>query len=119
MRKVLKKFLVAKIQGLRVTGKNLHYTGSITIDSKIMEMAGILPYEVVLVANVNNGARFETYAIPGKDGEVILNGAAARLGEIGDELIVFSFGYIDSTQIKDLKPKIIIVGDKNKVKQIL
>jgi len=116
---VLKKFLVAKIQGLRVTDKALKYAGSITIDKRLLELAGIQPYEVVLVANVNNGARFETYVIPGKEREVILNGAAARLGEIGDELIVFSFGYITAEEATTRKPKIIIVNEDNDVKKIL
>jgi len=118
MSKMLKKFLVAKIQGLRVTSKQLHYIGSITIDKEILEKAGILPYEVVLVANVSNGARFETYVIPGEEGEVILNGAAARLGEIGDELIVFSFGYL-STEETLVRPKIILIGEGNGIKKII
>ncbi len=116
---MLKKILVAKLQGLRVTGKNLHYYGSITIDAQLLEKAGILPYEVVLVANISNGARFETYVIPGKLGEVILNGAAARLGEIGDELIVFSFGYFSVDETKQIKPKIILVNSSNRIEKIL
>ncbi|MHA1610190.1 MAG: aspartate 1-decarboxylase [Candidatus Njordarchaeales archaeon] len=116
---MLKKVLYAKIQGLRVTGKNIKYKGSITIDRSILKTAGIFPYECVLVANVSNGARFETYVIPGSDGEVILNGAAARLGEIGDELIVFSFAYIALDELNRIKPKIILINERNKIEKIL
>ncbi|MHA1617165.1 MAG: aspartate 1-decarboxylase [Candidatus Njordarchaeales archaeon] len=115
---MLKRILNTKIQGLRVTGKDLRYLGSLTIDKNLLEMAGIAPYEIVLVANLSNGQRFETYVIPGKKGEVILNGAAARLGEVGDELIVFSFVYADLNEVSKVKPKIIIVNENNEPVQV-
>ena len=84
--------LKSKIHRARVTGLNLDYEGSITIDRKIMEEADILPYEQVQVLNINNGARFVTYAIKGEpdSGEICLNGAAARLGVEGDTIIILS-----------------------------
>jgi len=83
--------LRVKAHGLVVTGKNLHYEGSLTLGRDIMEAAGFYPLERVEVYNVTNGARFATYVMPGSDGEVVLNGAAARMGEVGDEIIVAAY----------------------------
>ncbi|ABL88541.1 aspartate 1-decarboxylase [Pyrobaculum islandicum DSM 4184] len=83
--------LRAKAHGLVVTGKNLHYEGSLTLGRDIIEAAGFYPLEKVEVYNVTNGARFTTYVIPGRPGEVVLNGAAARLGEVGDVIIVAAY----------------------------
>ena len=107
---MLRKVLLAKIHGLKVSCKNLHYEGSITIPKNVLELANIKPFEVVLVINLSNGARFETYVIPGDGEEVCLNGGAARLGEVGDELIVMSFGYIGEEELRDFEPKIIKVN---------
>ena len=84
-------FIAAKIHGLRVTDKSLHYTGSQSIPADLMKAAGIVPYEQVHVVNKHNGHRWITYAIPSEGHEVRLNGAAARLGEIGDELLLFTY----------------------------
>lgn len=113
------KYLKSKLQNLTVTAKNLHYTGSIALDSDFLEKANIKPYEVVLVINLNNAERFETYVIPAKKGSKIvsLQGGAARLGEIGDQLIVMSFCYLNSD--KYLKPIKIIFGEKNKIKKVI
>jgi aspartate 1-decarboxylase len=92
-----RRFVRAKIQRLRVTDKNLRYEGSLELDSALTRAAGILAHELVQVVNVNNGARFETYIIdaaPGS-GACVLNGAAARLGEVGDEIIVMSIVLVD------------------------
>ena len=102
----LRKLVKSKIQRLTVTDKNLKYEGSLELDSGLMKAADILPGEVVLVVNVNNGARFETYAIeavvdghgPGP-GACVLNGAAARLGEVGDEVIVMSTVLVDDESL--------------------
>jgi len=112
----MKKFLKAKIQYAVVTEKSLKYQGSITIDKEIIEKSGIEPYEVVLVVNMNTGARFETYVIEGQKGTGVigLNGGAARLGEIGDELIIMSFEYTDKLN----KPKIIFLDKNNRIKEI-
>ena len=114
---MLRKVLYAKIQGLRVTGKNLEYSGSITLPKDVIEEAGIIPGEAVLVVNMNNGVRFETYVIEGEKGKVELNGGAARLGEIGDKLIVMAFTYIDAIS-EEVKHTIIIVDDSNKIIEI-
>lgn len=92
-----RRFVRAKIQRLRVTDKNLRYEGSLELDAALSRAAGMLPHELVQVVNVNNGERFETYIIdaPARSGACVLNGAAVRLGEIGDELIVMSIVIAD------------------------
>jgi aspartate 1-decarboxylase len=98
-----------------VTGASLHYEGSITIDEGLLKRAGILPYEQVHVSNLNNGERFVTYVIPGKRAEVVLNGPTARKGVPGDRLIVFSYGYLEDSDARALKPVIIRLDEKNRV----
>ena len=113
---LLRKILIAKIQNARVTSKNLHYIGSISIDRKIMLCVGILPWEEVLVANISNGERFITYAIPSdKTGEICLNGAAARKGEIGDKLIIFAFAYVSIEDLPKLRPKVVVLNEEYKI----
>ncbi len=111
----------SKIQNLTVTEKNIKYSGSIKIDSLLLEKADILPNEIVLVVNVNTGIRFETYVIPGKrnSGEIGLQGGAARLGEIGDKLIIISYGFLNTDEVKMYKPIIILVDEKNKPTKII
>lgn len=96
----IRKFIKSKIQGLRITGKELYYEGSLELDLRLLQAADILPGEMVQVVNVNNGERFETYAIAGRagSGRCVLKGAAARLGEIGDEIIVMSMTYLDESE---------------------
>ncbi len=108
----MKRFLRAKLHNLTVTGKQLHYTGSIQIDPELMQLVGLEPYEVVLVVNITNGYRFETYINPGEAGsrEVVLQGGGARLGEIGDKLIVMAFEWAD----KAPEPKVVFLKDDNK-----
>ncbi|MGB9762336.1 MAG: aspartate 1-decarboxylase [Caldimicrobium sp.] len=113
-----RKFLKAKIHKASVTNKNLYYEGSLTLDSEIMEKAGLLPYEVVWVYNLNNGARFETYLIPGEKGEVILNGASARLGEIGDNLIIVSYAWISEADLPNFKTRLVYLKEGNEIAQI-
>lgn len=107
----------SKIQRPTVTEKKINYSGSIKIDETLLEKADILPYEVVLVVNVNTGARFETYAIPAKrnSGTIGLQGGTARLGEVGDKLIIISSVYIETDLAKKSKPKMIFVNEKNKI----
>jgi aspartate 1-decarboxylase len=97
----LRKLVKSKIQRLTVTDKNLKYEGSLELDRSLMKAADILPGEVVLVVNVNNGERFETYVIEAPDGSgaCVLNGAAARLGEAGDEVIVMSTVLVDEESL--------------------
>jgi aspartate 1-decarboxylase len=87
----MRTFVAAKVHGLRVTDKSLHYNGSQTLPVSVMNAAGILPYEQVHCLNMSNGARWVTYAVPGPETVCTLNGAAARKGEIGDELIIITY----------------------------
>jgi aspartate 1-decarboxylase len=98
-----------------VTESNLAYEGSITIDKELMDMVDILPYEQVMISNLNNGERFETYVIPGKAGsrEFCLNGPTARKGVVGDKIIIFAYCYMSDDEIKDFEPKIIKLDEKN------
>ena len=100
-----------------VTESNIAYEGSITIDETILKEAGMLSYEQVMISNVNNGERFETYIIPGKknSGEICLNGPTARKGVVGDKVIIFCYSYFDDSELKDYKPKIVLVNAKNRV----
>jgi aspartate 1-decarboxylase len=108
----------SKIQRPRLTDKNLRYEGSIAIDPKLLKLADVAEGEMVQVVNVNNGARFETYTIEGKPGEVCLNGAAARLGEVGDEVIIISYCLLDSSEMAGHKLRKVIVDERNRpVKQ--
>jgi aspartate 1-decarboxylase len=93
--KVMREFVGAKLHGLRVTGKSLDYEGSATLPVSLMELAGISPYERVYLVNKSTGTRWDTYALPGPEGEFRLNGAAARLGELGDECLLWTFRYED------------------------
>lgn len=108
-------FLRSKIHMATVTESNLAYEGSITIDKELMDMADILPYEQVMISNLNNGERFETYVIPGKHGsrEFCLNGPTARKGVVGDKIIVFAYCYMVNDEIKDFEPKIIKLDENN------
>jgi len=112
---MLRGFLRAKIHMATVTESNLAYEGSITIDSELMEMVDILPFEQVMISNMNNGERFETYVIPGKPGsrEICLNGPTARKGLVGDRVIIFSYCMLREDELKGFKPKIIKLGKNN------
>ncbi|MEM1637564.1 MAG: aspartate 1-decarboxylase [Pyrobaculum sp.] len=107
--------LRAKAHGLKVTGKNLYYEGSLTLGGDILAAAGFYPYEKVEVYNVTNGARFSTYVIEGPEGSVELNGAAARLGEIGDVLIVASYECVADIQNHVVR---IAIFENNKAKAV-
>jgi aspartate 1-decarboxylase len=110
--------LKSKIHRAHVTDANANYEGSITIDKKLMEAADILPYEQVDVLNVNSGARFTTYAIEGKKGEICLNGAAARLVIKGDIVIVLAYSHLDEAEARKCLPKLVYVDEKNAIKRI-
>ena len=108
--------LKSKIHGARVTQVNIDYEGSITIDKRLMAEANILPYEQVQVLNVNNGARFTTYAIEGKaSGEISLNGAAARLAVKGDTIMILSYCYVEDDEAQNFIPKLVYVDAKNAI----
>lgn len=112
---MLRCMLRAKIHMARVTDSNLEYEGSITIDEDILKEADILPYEQVMVSNLNNGERFETYVIPGKSGEICLNGPTARKGVVGDRIIIFCYEYMDFKEASNIKPRIIKLDEDNKI----
>jgi aspartate 1-decarboxylase len=109
--------LKSKIHRARVTKLNIDYEGSITIDERLMEAAEILPYEQVHVVNLNNGARFETYAIRGEPGggEIGLNGAAARLAAKRDIIIILTYAHVDDEEARHLVPRVVQVDARNRI----
>lgn len=111
------EMLCAKIHRATVTDANLNYVGSITIDKDLLEKSGIIEYQKVSVVNINNGSRFETYVIEGKKGSgvVCLNGAAARLAQKGDRVIIMAYAQIDADEAKIFKPKIVHVDETNTI----
>ena len=117
---MLLNMLKGKIHCATVTEANLAYMGSITIDEELMEKAGILPNERVQVVDNNNGARLETYTIPGPRGSgvICLNGAAARLAQPGDIVIIMAYALFTEEEGRVHKPKVVMVDEKNKIKEI-
>jgi len=111
----MRTMLKSKIHRARVTNADIDYEGSITIDKKLMEEADILPYEQVQVLNINNGARFTTYAIEGESGEICLNGAAARLAVKGDIVIILSYCTVADDEALNFRPKLIYVDAENAI----
>ena len=111
----------SKIHRAQVTQADLNYVGSITIDQDILDAVGMLPNEKVHIVNNNNGARFETYIIAGERGSgvICVNGAAARLVQPGDIVIVISYVYVDNNEARDHKPTVAIMGDGNKIKEMI
>ena len=111
----------SKIHRAIVTEADLNYVGSITIDEDLMEAANIIPNEKVQVVNNNNGARLETYAIKGPrgSGAICLNGAAARLVQPGDTVIIITYALMDKKEAQDHKPVVVLVDDKNKITDII
>jgi aspartate 1-decarboxylase len=116
---MFRKFLRAKLHRATVTSVDLDYEGSIGIDSALLEAAGIMPGEAVQVWNVNNGERFETYAItaPAGSGEVSLNGAAARLAHAGDTLIIACFCWVSAEAAEQHRPAVILLDSANRIAQ--
>ncbi|WP_297456254.1 aspartate 1-decarboxylase [Persephonella sp.] len=111
--------LKSKIHRITITGADLHYEGSLTLDEAIMEAANLVPFEKVEVFNINNGNRFSTYVIPGArySGECILNGAAARLGHSGDLIIIVSYADVEDDELKDFKVNLVYIDDENNIKE--
>ena len=114
MRRTLCK---SKIHRGVLTGADLHYEGSLTLDRDLMDAADLLPYELVQVVNVNNGARLETYVIEGEraSGTIQLNGAAARLGAVGDHVIVMSYASYDQHELAAFEPRVVFVDSNNRI----
>ena len=105
----------SKIHRVTVTGADLHYIGSITIDEALLEAANMIEGEKVSIVNINNGERFETYAIPGprNSGEITLNGPAARKVHQGDIVIIISYGIMDFEEAKSFRPSIVFPNEEN------
>jgi aspartate 1-decarboxylase len=114
-----RKMLKSKIHRATVTGADLHYEGSITIDRELMEAADIIPYEAVCIWDVNNGSRFETYAIEGEPGSgvICINGAAARMVAPQDLVIIASFVNMANAEALAHEPKLVFVDEKNRMLQ--
>ncbi|MFF2177458.1 aspartate 1-decarboxylase [Lysinibacillus sp. NPDC058147] len=118
---MLRMMMNSKIHRATVTQADLNYVGSITIDEDILDAVGMLPNEKVHIVNNNNGARFETYIIAGERGSgvICVNGAAARLVQRGDIVIIISYVYVDNEEAKDHKPTVAIMGEGNKIKEMI
>ncbi|MBI3604202.1 MAG: aspartate 1-decarboxylase [Nitrospirae bacterium] len=114
---MFRQMLRAKIHRATVTEACLDYEGSLTVDEDLLDAAGILPYEAIVISNLNNGERFTTYAMAGKrgSGEVVLNGPTARKGAVGDQIIIFCYEYYAEDEIKRHAPRIILVDGKNRI----
>ena len=116
---MLREVLKSKIYYAKVTQTNIRYEGSITIDERIIKEAGLIVGEKVEVLNLNNGARFQTYVIRGKEksGTICLNGPAARLGIVGDEIIILSYGIFSKDELKKHKVIYVTLDSHNSVKK--
>jgi len=111
MRRTMMK---SKIHRATVTGADVDYVGSITLDPELMQLADMREFEQVHVLDIDNGARFETYAMTGRHGDVILNGAAARLVDPGDRVIVITYAEYDEAELGDYQPRIVHVDERNR-----
>lgn len=113
--------LKSKIHRATVTQSELNYVGSITIDKALMKAAGLFPYEKVQIADIDNGERFETYVIEGKEnsGCICLNGAAARCVHTGDKIIIMAYAELSVDEIAEHQPKVVFVDGENRVTEIL
>ena len=111
----------SKLHQMVVTEANLHYEGSITIDQDLLDAAHLLPYEKVQVVNITNGSRLETYTIPGERGSRVccMNGAAARLTQVGDRVIIISYAEMTPEEAKTYRPRTVVVDENNDPKSIL
>ena len=115
-RPMLKRMCTSKIANAFVTKAVLHYEGSLGVDASILDAAKILPYEMVLIANVTNGRRFETYTIPEPkgSGNFCLYGGAAHMGQPGDEIIIMAYGYLNPDELSDFKgPRVVRLAAQN------
>jgi aspartate 1-decarboxylase len=110
-----RRMMKSKIHRATVSDANLHYVGSITIDTELLEAADIREWEQVAVVDIDNGARFETYAIPGGPGDMCLNGAAARLVQPGDRIIVITYAEYEDAELEDYQPRVVHVDRSNRI----
>lgn len=114
---MLRHMLKSKIHRATITEADLNYEGSLTIDKELLDAVDLRPFERVMVYNINNGARFDTYAIEGKPGTGVigLNGAAARKGLIGDQIIIVSYAFFSEDKLSDYNPKIVLLDKSNHI----
>ena len=112
------EFCKSKISHATITEANLHYEGSITVDEDLLKAVDIIPGEKVQVLNINNGQRFDTYAILGESGsgKICLNGPAARLGQLGDQIMIISYALVDKQEASSMKTQVVILDQNNKIK---
>lgn len=118
---LIRTFMNSKIHRARVTESNLNYVGSITIDANILDAVDILPNEKVAIVNNNNGARFETYVIAGErgSGNMCLNGAASRLVEVGDVIIIMTYAQLNEDEMVDHSPKVAVLNENNEIIEMI
>lgn len=111
------KILKSKLHLASVTGCDLNYHGSLTVDPDLMAAVGLLPYEAILISNVATGDRAETYVLPGVPGlgQIELNGAMARLGAVGDRLIVMAFALLEPDEVAGHRPRVVALDDRNRI----
>lgn len=116
-----KILLKSKIHRVKITDANLEYEGSISIDEELMDKADILPYEKVNIWDINNGKRFETYAIPATkhSGDIVVNGAASRMVQVNDIIIIATFGLYDEKELNGFKPTLVYVDGKNHISDVV
>jgi aspartate 1-decarboxylase len=114
---VFVKLLKSKLHRAAVTDSKIDYPGSLAIDAELMLKAGILPYESVVIADINNGNRLETYAVPAPagSGDIVVLGAAAKLIDPKDRVIIFSFAYVAENEVENFEPKVINLDENNKI----
>ncbi len=114
---MLREMLQAKLHHATVTDTHLTYAGSLTIDMDLVDRCGMLPYQKIQVVNSNNGHRLETYIIPGErgSGEIVVNGAAARLAQPGDTIIIIAYAIMSEEEIANHKAKVLVLGENNQV----
>lgn len=118
---MFRTMMKSKIHRARVSEANLNYVGSITIDQDLLDATDILPNEKVQIVNNNNGARFETYVIPGERGSgvICLNGAAARLAQVGDIVIIIAYAIISDDELPSFTPKVALVDEFNRIVKMI
>ena len=118
---MLRTICKSKLHGATVTEANVHYTGSLTLDSQLMRAADLVPYEQVHVVDVDNGARVITYCIEGPPGSgiVCVNGAAARLISTGDKVIVIAYAQVTPEELTQMAPKVVMLDASNRIRQVV
>ena len=115
-----REMLRAKVHRIKVTERNVEYEGSLTLDVDLMKACEMVPYERIDVYDIDNGNRFSTYLIEGRPGggECCVNGAAAHLVELGDKLIICAYAGVDETEVRDHRPKVVLVADDNSIREV-